>query len=227
LRGLFPTKKQAQEAVESLLKKEKAQKVIIEENPPKLTDFPGLEHVLVLGPDLKRTALKMCMALSTMLPGFEINGISDARFYLRSDDSQVSLDNILPAYGIYNQIDSRRPALSHVIYVERGTDYLSGVVQFFGVIQMYCHLGSSNESLEKSALLAWLDPVTGEETFSGTDILNLEEPPLMIRKSEYPYLLKGWVDKFRSEAIKRNALTPPDLKFEFDIDGETKILPGK
>jgi hypothetical protein len=208
--GQYRTEKQAKQAAESLLKKGKAKEVRIEQLPPATPSLEGLGIVITLGPDLRRTVLKMCMGAATLLPDYDHQETGVARKYL--NNVELPMENNIPAYDQYPQIDERRKPLSHVIYVERGERYVSGFVQLFGVIQLYCHLGDSSKDGARTALIATLDPVNGDETFTETPLLNLEVPPYNILLHEYPRLMGGWLAKFGTEAAARGATHPPDLK---------------
>ena len=94
---------------------------------------------LEIGPDVRRLALKMCIALSSLLPDFDLKEIGEARLFLRGDIAPVV--NTLVAFDRYEAVDSIREALAHVIYVERGRTRVYGLVQFFGAVQIFCRLG--------------------------------------------------------------------------------------
>ncbi len=210
--GEFVDKKQADKFARSLIEKGKAKEVKLEVVPPPKIDLTGLSHTLVLGPDIRRAALKMCLALSTLLPDFKMEEIAEARLFLRGDRRLVPVNNTLAAYNIYEAIDSRRKALSHVIYVERSQSRVYGLVQFFGVTQLFCRLGMPKNGSGSAAIFASLDPVTGREEFSDISPLDLTEPPYLLSREEHPRLMEGWLKKYRDEAIKRGATHPPDLR---------------
>ena len=105
-------------------------------------------------------------------------------------------DNITEAYCTYKLLDGLRKPLSHLIYVERSQGIVSGVVQFFGCIQLYTRLlvplsthlidyGGGYSTFAQAtdlnppsnvAMLATLDPVTGIEKFKHIRPLLLPEP---------------------------------------------------
>lgn len=208
--GRFSDMGQAEKAARRMVHKGKAREVRLQQAPLE-TDLVGLEISLEIGPAIRRTSLKMCIAASTLLPDFNPAEVAEAQRILVADPSSKPL-NTLAAYVVYQEIDSRRPALSHVIYVERNQDRVYGLVQFFGVVQLFCRLGRPRGTCSQAAVLAVLDPVTGNEDFSAIPPLNLPEPPFWIQRHEYPRLMEGWMKKFREEAIKRDATHPPSLK---------------
>lgn len=100
-----------------------------------------------------------------------------------------------------------------------------GVVQFFGVIQLFCRLGILGSRAPGAALMASLDPVTGDERFSDVPPLDLPYPPYFIPLEEYPRLMEGWMKKCRDEAIKRGATNPPELGItSIEIEGHESPL---
>lgn len=207
----FADKTQADNFARRMVEKGKAREVRFQQTPPPQTDLAGLKLTLEIGPVIRRVALKMCIAVSTLLPEFGAEEVAEARELLVADPSSKPV-NTLAAYLIYEEIDSRRAALSHVIYVERDRTRVYGLVQFFGVVQLFCRLGTPKGTASQAARLALLDPVTGVEQLSAIPPLNLPEPPYWLRMEEYPKLIEGWMKKFREEAIKRGATHPPNLK---------------
>ena len=207
--GLFANEKQAQKFSETIISKGKARTVEIEYEPSQNLDATKIEYYFSTDSNMRRTALKMCMALSVNLPGFKSAEIEDARKYLNIENS---VDNVLTAYEAYPEIDALRPGLAHLIFVERTKEYVQGIVQFFGVIQFFCRLGNSDPTNEKAALMGRLDPLTGVEEFSDSRILDIELPPDGHYANEIPTLIQGWFTKYRNEAIERGATHPPDMK---------------
>lgn len=223
--GEFADKKQGDRFARGLIEKGKAKRVEIEHVPPASVNLMGLGNTIVLGPDLRRLALKMCVALSTLLPAFDVEEVAEARLFLRNNPASGRVMNTYPAYDVYDDIDSRREALCHVIYVERSQTRVYGVVQFFGVIQIFCRLGIYGSRSQTAALFASLDPVTGDERFSEVAPLDLAYPPYFIRREEYPRLMEGWMKKFRDEAIKRGAPNPPEVEItSIEIEGHGSVL---
>lgn len=138
-------------------------------------DQPQIPFRFELSPDLLRTGLKMCYALSTRLAGFTLNEVAHARSILQGDPNFLPV-NVIPAFETYAALDHLRLPLSHVIYVERNGARVSGVIQFYGVIQLFCGLGISASTESSSARLGLLDPLTGTERFSDLNSLGLNFP---------------------------------------------------
>jgi hypothetical protein len=210
--GEFGNEANAKQFAQNLLKKNYVKNVELNFLPLLNTNLEMLELVFSIGPDLKRTALKMCLGLSTLLPNFQFVEIDDGRRFLNLEECSGAVDNVFAAYHSYPEIDSRRKALSHVIYVERGEHYISGVVQFFGVIQLYCHLGEVQGVSDKSAIYASLNPITGTEEISTINSLDIEEPQTLYTEDELAIFVEQWLKKFRTEALQCGATNPPDLR---------------
>ena len=210
--GKFPDKKRAEKVVRNLIDKGKASEDIrIEEIPSKKVFMPDLGIALHIGPEIRRLALKMCIALSTLLYNFDVAEVSEARLYLRGDPRSVPVNNVFAAFNSYEAIDSQREALSHVIYVERNQTGVYGLVQFFGAIQLFCRVGILPNKSQGAALFATLDPIAGEEKLSESSLLNLTPPPYFYSIEEASKLAEGWIMKLGDEAKKRGS-NPTDLR---------------
>lgn len=203
----FPDRKDAEKAIRQSKARGKSKEATIETIRFEVSS--GMPFKFQLDKNLNRTALKMCAALSTFLPEFSVEELAIAQVGLLGTLS--SSKAVCPSFIAYSGLDSIREPLSHLVYVERGRRYVYGVVQFFGVIQLYCLLGPS-KSLVRSAHVASLDALTGKETFRSTSCLDLS-PPTNIsgQKKELEAEMSKWLERFRESAIKRNASAPPKL----------------
>ena len=155
----------------------------------------------------------MCYALSTRLPGFTLSEVAHARSILQADPRFLPV-NVVSAFETYALLDDLRLPLSHVIYVERNGTRVSGVVQFYGVIQLFCGLGTS-VSENTSAGLGVLDPLTGTERFSQLKSLALNFPA-PITEEDLSGAGKSWLKKFENSAKARGATKPINLTGTFD-----------
>jgi HNH endonuclease len=206
----FGNKKEAERAVKQARKKgyDKAvvQKISME------MPTPHIPFVFDLGPSVQRTALKLCYALSTSLPGFTLDEVAHARAILKSDPDRLP-PGVIPSFEIYESLDAMRAPLSHVIYVERDETVIYGVVQFFGVIQLFCGLGKPNGSAPRAARIGILDPITGVETFP--DVAPLDLPlPTSVGYEELPQVADTWLKRFQEGAVMRGATKPIKLEGE-------------
>jgi hypothetical protein len=202
------TEKEARRAAESAIKKGKAQKVVIERIAIELP-FTGAAFNFEFSPDFLRLALKLCFTLSTLLPEILVEELAYSQAILRGDQGYLPR-NVIPAFDDYTALNSKREALCHVIYVERNKSRIYGVVQFYGVIQVYCDLGKPTFATGDAAMLAVLDPITGREEFTEVIPLNLPQPE-QLPDTELPEAVGSWLTKFRQGAIDRGASNPPNL----------------
>lgn len=208
----FATRAEAEHAAQRLVDRGKAKAVEVREAPPPRITLEGLGNTLILDPQMRRVALKMCIALATVLPGSDPSHVEAAQRILRSDPASVP-QIVLAAYSEYRELERHRPALSHVVFVERGRDRIYGIVQFFGVIQLFCNLMKGPSIVgEPAAVIGTLDPVVGSEAFLELEPLGLAEPPFWLNVADLPGLVGGWMRKFRDQAIQRGATHPPDLR---------------
>lgn len=104
-----------------------------------------------------------------------------------------------------------REPLSHVIYVERDETRIYGVVQFFGVLQLYCGLGRPNGAAPCAARVGVLDPLTGIEEISDVEPLRLPMPTV-IGDEELSQAANAWLKRFQEGAVRRGATKPVNLE---------------
>jgi hypothetical protein len=135
--------------------------------------------------------------------------VAHARAILKGDPRHLPI-NVLPAFETYTSLDAMREPLSHVIYVERDETRIYGVVQFFGVIQVYCGLGMPNGTASRAARIGILDPLKGDERFFDTQLLSLPIPAI-VGEEEFSQKAESLMGKFQEEAIKRGATKPINL----------------
>ena len=107
-----------------------------------------------------------------------------------------------------------RESLCHLVYVSLAQGHIDSVVQFFGVVQLYCRVGTPKVSAPEAAILGTLDPVTGREHFSDAPLIQFPIPPFSIPAEIYVSKLSQWFAKFRTEAVTRGATHPPDLRIQ-------------
>lgn len=205
---IFGNIKQAELAAKSARRKgnksAEVERILVE------TTRPQIPLQYELSPQLLRTGLKMCSALATKLPHFSVDEISDARISLKGPSRRLP-SNVDPAFETYSSLDQLRKPLSHVIYVERTPTMTYGVVQFFGVIQLFCRLGVAGQKLSPTGHLGVLDPISGDEEFRETTPLSLPFPT-SVSENELQTVAQLWLSKFEKSAKKRGATKP--LKLE-------------
>jgi hypothetical protein len=110
-----------------------------------------------------------------MLPDFRVDEVDVGRRLLMGDSSVRLVDTVV-MYGADERLDSQRSPFSHAIYVERNEVSVYGIVVFFGLIRLYCRLGSPAEGAPQAACVAMLSPVDGRESAGETSLLRFAEP---------------------------------------------------
>ena len=116
----------------------------------------------------------------------------------------MPIPNVQIAFANYESLDSLRPPLAHVIYLERRKGLTYGVVQFFGVIQLFLILGINLKAESNPAILGILDPLQGAESFTAVEALNLPAPR-PASPSEFNALNQAWLRKFEESAVARRS----------------------
>jgi hypothetical protein len=146
------------------------------------------------------TALKMAFASATLTLPDELAGFKAAALDLEEAESDSRVRAATIDHRTHESLDASRAALCHTIYVEEYEGIIHGIVQFFGSFQCWVKLSDSATRSYNNAILATLDPITGEETFR--DI-----PSLGIRKwtgDEVEDQLSP-IRKFNKYALERGA----------------------
>jgi hypothetical protein len=183
---------------------------------------PQIPFVFELNPGVLRTALKMCYSLSTFLPDFTLGEVAHARAILKGNPDSLPV-NVIPSFEVYKSLDAMREPLSHVIYVERDKTRIYGVVQFFGVLQLYCGLGRPDSSAPRATRVGILDPLTGAERFSDVDPLGLPMP-ILIEDEELSQAADSWLRRFQEGAVSRGATKPVNLVGTLSYKSNEKTL---
>ena len=198
--AVFATRKRAEQFARG--KNKKGEKVDIETKPAFKSELPKTQLAIDVGIEFQRLALKMCIALATTLPRFQVDEVDQGRQVLMGHPSITPAD-VIAMYGPDARLDSRRSPLSHAIYVERNEARVYGVIVFYGSIRLYCHLGSPVENAPQCARLAVLSPVgnQGKERIEGAPILGLEEPQLGLDANGHAKFIAEWpkLDKAREQ----------------------------
>lgn len=211
-KAMYRTENEAEKVIEKLKIRGKATETIaLHKTSEGSMPIDALKCTVTVEKDLKRLALKMSMALCTTFDDFDVDDISEARMYMTGDDKLVHVNNVLLAPEYYDEIDALRPPLSHTIYVEKNETLVYSIVQFFGSIQLYCHLGKAKPDSKEQALFGFLDPVGGEESFAETNPLYLERPKF-IRADDFPKAYASYVERLSDQAGKRGASKAGNLR---------------
>jgi hypothetical protein len=151
-------------------------------------------------PELPRLAIKMCSALGTLLPAF-----TSDELYSSSKETRRLVGNVTNDFRSHFLGNESRPALAHLIYVERRETGLQGIVRFFGAHQYFCQIGPPTDQRPLGALLALLDPVEGAESFRALPPLNLNQPPTEMTENSAAAAIAAWATQLSQSARQRGA----------------------
>jgi hypothetical protein len=207
--GFARDMKEAQQIAKEIEKTGKFKEVAIEERPLAV-DFGTLQTLTNFGPELRRTVLKMCRSLSTLMPGFDPHKTVAIGKLLRNMSLSLGTRTYLDL-RTHEALDCLCTPLAHVIYVEFGRDYAYGIVQFFGHDQLFCKLFDSPTN-DPRAMLATLDPVTQSEKFIETAPLGIAVPRILLKTEEMKVAAFVKMEKLRKAAIARGAKNIPNAQ---------------
>jgi len=96
--------------------------------------------------------------------------------------------------------------LSHTVYLEFGLESHALVI-LFGAMQVYVPLPKA----EGPAIIGYLDPITGKESFTEIERLNMAPVPQSLTEAEIQIHLSYIMRMLSLEAIERGAKRAPDL----------------
>jgi hypothetical protein len=193
--ALFHNDKMKRKFIASAEKKGKRVRVIDE--PEKTIQIPNLECQLTTGLDLRRLAVKMAVGTARYLHNTVETLDQEARMFLLGRSKEGP--RVLRDVNVHANLESLRDPLAHLVYVEgsRRTSYCYGIVQLYGLIQMYVVLNDGSYSGSDFAGVGLLSPLQQySETFKSASPMELPRP------SEYHFAeacASVWGAKFNRE----------------------------
>ncbi|MFX0197631.1 MAG: hypothetical protein ACFFCW_16035 [Candidatus Hodarchaeota archaeon] len=151
--------------------------------------------------DIRQLCVKMCIGLLAYMgekPALVGTGTRDYLLGRPTALSPVRFSNI-----IYHRLESLRPPLAHVIYVEGNEDKgtLFGIIQFFGAMQFYVELNDKYKG-KAFGYLGVLDIHSDNEMFKELVPLELGESPSRISLVESAQLGKTIVSKLNDQVCQ-------------------------
>jgi hypothetical protein len=206
--GRARSRPEAEQIASSLIEKGKAKEVKIEEAPNENLNDVRLDVNLSYNEDLYRFAAKLAGNTA----------ISMGREVLIQRSGIARYLNGSPGWGAVigscdtSAIRTLRPGLSHTVYIEFGPQS-HAVVILFGGMQIYVPLPAADQG----AILGFLDPITGEESFREVNALDLIPPPKFWNQAQARAYFADNMRQLADEAKARGAKHPPDLSVR-DID---------
>lgn len=153
--------------------------------------------------DLFRFATKLAAAVLVDSGYRELVASSDIPSYLHGRAAwRTSV-----AYCDVDSLHKIKPPLAHTVYVELGPVSYA-VVLIFGYKKIFVPLPSK---LPARAILASLDPITGEEQFGDVDPIGPRSIPIWISEGLAHAHLQGMLDTLTKDAAVRGAKNKPEL----------------
>jgi hypothetical protein len=115
-----------------------------------------------------------------------------------------------------------RPALSHAVYAELGEKSYA-IVLIFGFVRVFVPLPSTRGSI---GLLAYLDPIAGEEVLRETDPVGPRSVPPLMYEPGVRAFFKDMNATLTREAIACGAKKAPQLQTTDFDPGQPVTLPA-
>jgi HNH endonuclease len=223
--GQSRSRREAEQLARNLVAKGKAKRVEIEESPGEILNDVKLGINGSFNPNLYRFATKLVAnVLISMGRGSLIRNSGISQYLHGKGEWATGV-----GYSDTSGIRKLRPPLSHTVYIEFGTPS-HAIVLIFGEMQIYVPLPVASPG----AILGFLDPITGEESFEEVTPIGFVPPPPFVSKEKAEADLKEMLRLLGEEAKARGATHPPDLHLVgFDlgrasvtewIDGTHKFL---
>jgi hypothetical protein len=201
---------EAREFAASLMASGKAKEVRIEEAHDENLNDVKLCTGLSYNDDIYRFSAKL-VSNTAILMGRKalIRASGIARYLQGGPGSSARI-----AHCNTSGIRSLRPGLSHTVYIEFNSLESRALVILFGWMQIYVPLPAAKQG----AILGFLDPITGEESFRETKPLNITPAPRFWTESDARVHFSYIGQRLSEEANERGAKYPPDLSVSsFDL----------
>ena len=200
---------EAEQTAANLIKKGKAKEIHIEEAPGESLNGITLSVDLSYNEDMYKFSAKLVANMAILMGRATTIRESGVARYLHGNlgwGARIANCNTSAIRGL-------RPPLCHTVYIEFGSQSHS-VVILFGGVQVYVPLPAA----EKRAIIGFLDPITGEESFREVSALNMTPPPKFWTESEARAHFEDVSRWFAEEAKARGATRPPALSVpSFDL----------
>ena len=201
--GVARSRQEANRFARNLISKGKAKRVEIEESPREILNDVKLEMGGRFDPSLYRFATKLVANAVTLMGRQELIRKSGIPSYLHGKGEWATG----VGYCDTSAIRKLRPPLSHTAYIEFGP-LSHATLLIFGWWQIYVPLPATSSG----AVLGFLDPITGEESFQDVTPIGLPPPPSFVSYERAESHLKEMLRWLCEEAMERGATRPPDLQ---------------
>ena len=211
--GVSRSRREAEQLARNLVAKGKAKRVEIEESPGEILDDVKLELDRSFNPNLYRFATKLAANTVVAMGRESVIRNSGISQYLHGKGEWRTA----VGYCETSRVRSLRPPLSHTVYIEFGA-LSHAIVLIFGEMQVYVPLPAASPG----AIIGFLDPITGEESFEDVAPIGLAPPPPFISKVKAEAFLREMLRCAGEEGKARGATNPPDLQLVgFDLGRPT------
>ncbi len=200
--GRARSRSEAEQAAASLIKKGKAKEIKIEEGPSENLNDVKLSVDLSYNDDLYRFSAKLAGNMAVAMGHEALIRESGIARYLHGSPGWGTRIAHCDTSGIR----SLRPQLSHTVYIEFGPQS-HAIVILFGGMQIYVPLPSAGQG----AILGFLDPITGEESFGEVTPVNVIPPPDFWTDAQAQAHFADMTQHLTNEANERGATCPPNL----------------
>jgi HNH endonuclease len=199
--GRARSRPEAERPAASLIKKGKAKDIQIEDVHGQNFNDIKLSMELSYDDDLFKFSAKLASNMAIAMGREVLIKESGIAGYLHGSygwDARI-------AHCDTSAIRSLRPHLSHTVYIGFGVESYAFVI-LFGGLQIYVPLPAA----KPGAILGFLDPITGEESFDEIEPLDIKTP-LNFTQDQVPAHLAYIMQRLAEEANNRGAKRPPDL----------------
>jgi hypothetical protein len=200
--GRSRSRSEAKRLAASLIKKGIAKEIKIEETQGESLNDIKLSMDLNYNDDLYRFSAKLASNMAIALGHGSLikeSGIAGYLHGTRAWSTRV-------AFCDTSAIRKLRPPLSHTTYIEFGLDS-QAIVILFGGMQICVPLPSAKQR----AILGFLDPITGEESFREVEPLYVTPVPRFWTEAEARIHAAYILQHLSEEAHARGATRPPSL----------------
>lgn len=175
----------------------RGKRVTVTDHPEYKMPMPtSLGFQLTLGPELRRLMMKIAVATADHM---KLSGILDVggREFLLGRSLKDDTSRTMRDESEYIELDGMRSPLGHLVYVEgnSATRICYGVVQFYGLLQLYVILNDGAYLDTDFAVVGQLSPTRGYiEEFKSVSPKRLPRPP-----AAKIYNVRNWQEKFNQE----------------------------
>jgi hypothetical protein len=214
--GKARSRHEANQIAEGLIRSGKAEKVEITPTMEPILNEIKLDLVGKFDGSLFQFCTKLAASLAVAYGYQSLISASDIPAYLYGTaawPTKVAFCDITPL----NQL---KTPMAHTIYIEMGENSF-GIVLLFGFKRVFVPLPCA---ASQKAVLASLDPISGEESFKEVEPIGFPDIPRVIDKRAAQAHLQNMLDILADDATSRGAKRRPEL-YVGDLDLGEQLPP--